>query len=294
MCSHLLCRTPNRRSHRQSRPGFTLVELLVVIGIIAILISILLPALNNARKKGQAVQCASNMRQIYTFCAMAAGENKGYWPRPHFVGDSGFTTPRLGEVCMWTDHHAGATGYADVRDGTGMLWKYIKGETTRKALIMCPGDFGENLVNHPVDPNFPRNYSYSLNFKMVQRTDGGGANAKFGIRTSKVVQPAGKIMIYEELGPNDTWCDANEFGRPGQAADDMPTARHGSNLAANVIRNPDNAAYKDAGRGNFCFFDGHVESLSPRVLQDPNGKYRNDPFSHSESDANYTYPDPNS
>ena len=57
---------------------------------------------------------------------------------------------------MWTDHHAGATGYADVRDGTGMLWRYIQGESTRKALIMCPGDFGENLVNHPVDPNFPQ------------------------------------------------------------------------------------------------------------------------------------------
>ena len=81
-----LCRPPRDPSRtptppeiatpsRPRRCAFTLVELLVVIGIIAVLISILLPSLNNARKKAQSVQCASNMRQIYTFCTMFAVEN---------------------------------------------------------------------------------------------------------------------------------------------------------------------------------------------------------------------------
>lgn len=81
-----------RASRAASRRGFTLVELLVVIGIIALLISILLPALSKARQQAQSLVCQSRLRQVGLAMAMYQSGNQG-WPVPFTrIQDVGFQT----------------------------------------------------------------------------------------------------------------------------------------------------------------------------------------------------------
>lgn len=72
-------RTPQLRA--VARPAFTLVELLVVIGILALLISVLMPALSGARRASKATACLSNLRQIGMATMMYINDAKGRFPR---------------------------------------------------------------------------------------------------------------------------------------------------------------------------------------------------------------------
>src|SRR2546421_253075 len=246
---------------KTGRSAFTLVELLVVIAIIALLIAILLPVLAKVKRKAQQVGCASAEKQIYMAMIMFTNEHKGHLHRPYTVGEMS-SDPVLLKLSAWLQEVPNASGHIDMNDEKGALWPYLKGKETRQKVLMCPGDEGETLLGWPRSAAYPRNVSYSLN-SYIRRDDPPPAQPRLGLQITRVKESSARIMIYEELAPNDAWCIM------GDDPADVPSGRHGTNMKDAYRNVPTSPAYKINGRGNFCFFDGHVESLSTSDLLRP-------------------------
>jgi prepilin-type N-terminal cleavage/methylation domain-containing protein/prepilin-type processing-associated H-X9-DG protein len=120
----MICSASRRRRLRHCRRsiGFTLVELLVVIGIIALLISILLPALGKARESANQVKCQAQQRQILQGMMLHANDRQGFMPLAGLIW-----TPNFG------------TGPADVNDARQQHYVYYQVGNTQHITSLAVG-----------------------------------------------------------------------------------------------------------------------------------------------------------
>jgi len=249
-------KTPHDQSSNSRRLAFTLIELLVVIAIIAILASMLLPALSKAKQKAAQTYCISNLKQLGYGFMMYIGDNNDAFPG---TGSRGTYDYHAEDWIYWRTN---TKVYPPVTQSP--IARHLG--SVQSNLFRCPfdRDNSERIRDTGGAPG-PYFYSYSLlSQDLVNGTFNPGMativdknNKVFIYKLGTVRNPAGKTMLAEEqtshkasesidVGGSSSIINDGRYVPPG----DLITLRHNK-------------------RGNITFADGHVTNVRPKVANNP-------------------------
>jgi prepilin-type N-terminal cleavage/methylation domain-containing protein/prepilin-type processing-associated H-X9-DG protein len=251
----------------ERRRGFTLVELLVVIGIIALLISILLPALGKARKAGNTVKCLSSLRSLGQAFQLYAIDYKGYWPvavhEPgnHINIDVQRRWPDLiypyigsrGDVILYTDIY---------KDKRSVIWGCPE---WTKVYDFDPNNFADQVRIGYAYNEYTQTYQDSGNIARLSYCPASPSNeGEYPKVTSAYTKAADRLILVDSIAhvlsnpgtfdSSSTWND----GGPGQPLGNfyVDAGRHGPKNHLDQYNSP---------CLNALFCDGHAATISVKA-----------------------------
>lgn len=266
-------------SARRNQNGFTLVELLVVIGIIALLISILLPALNRARAAAQTIKCLSNLKQITVAYLMYTSENKG--SSIYIEGNpsgGGYVMKALSDTKYLKLQQDAQVAFCPSANAPG----YASGYPASQALFgTAKSSWYRNFV-----PAFEASGSYCFNGWVIYNKAKSSATFTSGdnivndmvVPTSPKLPPAGSPMFYGKivrarastttpLIGDGVWSEAFalEKTNPAFSTNDPWKKSVGKGSSTDDSDGQINRFYVGRHGGgktmNMAFLDGHSETL---------------------------------
>lgn len=224
---------------RNSPPGFTLVELLVVIAIIAILASLLLPALSRSKATAKRIHCVSNLKQMALAATLYTDTYRGSFPIAYyFAMEDGLPVSYAWDL---TTRMGGDTWVEP-----GLLWE----GRGMKAIQQCPSFTGG--ANWSTDPYTGYNYNTSF------IGHGQFENIPEPAKAAAVRQPSDTAVF----GDGEYASGANKFMRaPWPNPGDLT---FGGRYAGTQ-------GYRHLKKTNTGFVDGHAESIGDRFTDNQNG-----------------------
>lgn len=234
---------PHVRTPRPAR-AFTLVELLVVIGIIALLISILLPALNAAKSQAHTLKCAANQRTLGQTLHQYANDYKGLIPRDYSHGQQ--------RNIFWGEAFA---------KYLNRPLPHIPGPSSSSRDRQLAPEFAKiGAYQCPVHPNDRQPVDYVCNgwdkYSLTGRTQGVFNVVKFKRNSEVIFLTEGhKNALVDDFAYHDVWDPPH-----------LPTAPVGGRRVLDDNRH--------RGKINCVFLDGHVETRLFKHLKETDFRMR--------------------